>query len=118
MGHGTEQEPTGTIDTERAERLAGVLDAVADPLRLRILTTLRTGPATPTDLAEALDLDETKVVEQLGRLAELGVVEHGDGGAAAAFALHDDHVGALLDEAIGHDAHRAEGLDDRASREL
>jgi ArsR family transcriptional regulator, nickel/cobalt-responsive transcriptional repressor len=102
MGHGTENDPTGTVDTERAERLAATLQAVADPDRLRALTTLREGPRTLDALARAIDVDDAKLRTELDRLADLGLVTHDERG----YALHDEHVGALLDEAVGHDEHR------------
>lgn len=102
MGHGTENDPTGTIDTERAERLAVTLQAVADPDRLRALTALREGPRTLDVLAREVDVDDAKLRSELDRLVDLGLVAHGEHG----YALHDEHVGALLDEAVGHDEHR------------
>lgn len=103
MGHGTENDPTGTIDAERSERLATTLQAIADPLRLQALTTLRTGAHTLDDLTRTLGVDDdAKLSQELDRLAELGLVVTDDG----RYGLADEHVGALLDEAVGHDAHR------------
>lgn len=102
MGHGTENDPTGTVDEARAERLAGTLQAIADPTRLQALTALREGPAALDALARALGVESSKLSPEMDRLIDLGLVSE----RGPAYALHDEHVGALLDEAVGHDAHR------------
>ena len=48
MGHGTEDDPTGTVEQDRAERMASTLQAIADPVRLQALATLRQGSARST----------------------------------------------------------------------
>jgi ArsR family transcriptional regulator, nickel/cobalt-responsive transcriptional repressor len=103
MGHGTEDDPTGTVEQDRAERMASTLQAIAEPVRLQALTALRQGTRTLDDLAGALGVEASKLSTELDRLVEFGlVVEDGP-----SYALHDEHVGSLLDEAVGHDAHRS-----------
>ncbi|MEJ2868074.1 ArsR family transcriptional regulator [Actinomycetospora sp. OC33-EN08] len=101
MGHATENDPTGMVDAVRAERMAVTLQAIADPTRLEALTILREGPRTTQDLSSALDVEAEKLTPEMDRLSSLGLVVE-EGGA---YRLHDEHVGALLDEAVGHDAH-------------
>lgn len=103
MGHGTENDPTGLVDDDRAERLAATLQAIADPTRLQALTALREGPASLDGLTRTLGVhDAAKLAPEMDRLVELHLVT--DDGAS--YALADDHVASLLDEAIGHDQHR------------
>jgi ArsR family transcriptional regulator, nickel/cobalt-responsive transcriptional repressor len=101
MGHGTESDPAGQVDPVRAERIAVTLQAIADPTRLEALTMLRQGPRTSKELGAALDVEPDKISGELDRLASLGLVVE-EGGT---YRLHDEHVGALLDEAVGHDSH-------------
>jgi ArsR family transcriptional regulator, nickel/cobalt-responsive transcriptional repressor len=101
MGHGTENDPTGTVDEARAERLAGTLQAIADPARLQALTALRRGPSKLDDLARTIGVESAKLSTEMDRLVDLGLVAE----RGSSYALHDDHVGALLDEAVGHDQH-------------
>jgi ArsR family transcriptional regulator, nickel/cobalt-responsive transcriptional repressor len=101
MGHGTENDPAGMVDPVRAERIAVTLQAIADPTRLEALTILRQGPRTAENLGAAVEIDAEKLAGELDRLASLGLVVE-EGGT---YRLHDEHVGALLDEAIGHDSH-------------
>jgi ArsR family transcriptional regulator, nickel/cobalt-responsive transcriptional repressor len=102
MGHGTENDPTGRIDEQRAERLAVTLQAVADPLRLQALTALRRGAHALDQLARELHVEDAKLAGELDRLVDLGLLAQADG----TYTLADDHVGSLLDEAVGHDQHR------------
>jgi DNA-binding transcriptional ArsR family regulator len=59
-----------------AEAIAGqVFTALADPTRRAILAALASGgPATATDLAEALPITRQDVAKHLGLLSEAGLV--------------------------------------------
>lgn len=102
MGHGTENDPRGAVGEARAERMAGALQAIAEPVRLQALTALRQGPAGLDDLSSALGVETSKLTTEMDRLVAFGLVM--DDGTS--YALHDDHVASLLDEAIGHDSHQ------------
>lgn len=72
-------EATPTLTTIRLD--ARALQALAHPLRSRLLTALRIdGPATATDLARALDTNTGATSYHLRRLAAFGLVEESDGG--------------------------------------
>ncbi len=55
-------------ETETPGHLAHLLEAVADPTRLRILNVLQTGEFCVCDLQEALGLSEPMVSRHLARL--------------------------------------------------
>ncbi len=65
------------MTTERAERLAGIFKAVADPARLRLLSIIAShegGEACVCDLTEPLDLSQPTVSHHLRVLVEAGLV--------------------------------------------
>lgn len=81
------------------------MQALASPLRLRILSALRGQPRTVTELGELLDAGQTTVSNHLRLLRHLSLVTGRRDGRHVHYALFDDHVSELLDEAIGHLGH-------------
>lgn len=81
------------------------MQALASPLRLRILSALRGQPRTVTELGEFLDAGQTTVSNHLRLLRHLSLVTGRRDGRHVHYALFDDHVSELLDEAIGHLGH-------------
>src|SRR5689334_19280669 len=66
------------INYSDAERLAGVLKALADPARLRLLSLLQSAPggtACPADLIEPLGLSQPTVSHHLRILSSAGLIE-------------------------------------------
>ena len=88
-----------------ARQVAETMQALAAPSRVRILAHLREGPAAVGDLAEAVEMEQSAVSQQLRVLRHLGLVIGERAGQRVIYALHDDHVAALLDEAIFHTEH-------------
>ncbi|WP_042423622.1 ArsR/SmtB family transcription factor [Streptacidiphilus anmyonensis] len=93
------------LDAVEAERVAGTLQALATPSRLRILSRLRQGPCTPSELAADVDMEQSSCSHQLRLLRNLGLVVRERQGRSVVYALYDDHVSALLDQAVYHVAH-------------
>ena len=60
-----------TLDPERTARL---LQAVADPSRLRIIRCLQRGPRNVSQLAEELDTEIVNVSHHLGVLRQSGLL--------------------------------------------
>jgi DNA-binding transcriptional ArsR family regulator len=52
-----------------------VFNALADPTRRRLLSTIATGPATATELASGLPISRQAVVKHLSALSEAGLLE-------------------------------------------
>ena len=92
-----------------AERLAEIMQALASPVRLRILSVLRSRPSTVTELSEQLEVGQTTVSNHLRLLRHLSLVTGSRDGRHIHYALFDDHVTDLLDEAIGHLEHVPRG---------
>ena len=88
-----------------AERLAELMQALASPVRLRILMALRRGPITVTELTERLGLGQTTVSNHLRLLRHLSLVDGDRQGRHIFYSLFDEHVVDLLDDAGGHVIH-------------
>jgi len=102
------------LDADFAEALAETMQALATPSRVRILSHLRGGQLSVTELADAIEMDASAVSQQLRVLRHLGFVTGRRDGRRVVYDLHDDHVAHLLDEAIAHVEHVQLGLAGRA----
>lgn len=78
-----------------------------------ILTELRQGSRSVTDLADAIGLEQSLVSHQLRLLRNLGLVTGTRSGRSIVYSLYDNHVAQLLDEAVYHSEHLRLGLADR-----
>ena len=87
-----------------------MLQALSTPSRLLILARLREGPCAATDLATAVDMEQSACSHQLRLLRNLGLVTGTRRGRSVVYTLHDDHVAALLDQALYHVEHLRLGL--------
>jgi DNA-binding transcriptional ArsR family regulator len=127
MGHGTsagEAKPgsgtgyaVGASARERLEAvgasdIAATLQALATPSRLRILAHLKEGPCAATELADAVGMEQSACSHQLRLLRNLGLVVGERRGRSVIYALYDNHVAELLDQALFHVEHLRLGLHD------
>lgn len=81
------------------------MQALATPSRVRILARLREAPCSVGVLAEAVEMEQSAVSHQLRLLRHLGLVIGQRDGRRMIYALHDSHVGILLEEAVSHVEH-------------
>jgi ArsR family transcriptional regulator, nickel/cobalt-responsive transcriptional repressor len=106
MTHGVDDQPVcGRLTAQAAQQVADTMQALSTPSRVRILAHLRDAPASVSDLAEAIEMENSAVSHQLRTLRHLGLVVGERSGRSVIYALHDDHVASLLDEAISHAEH-------------
>jgi len=116
MGHGTDPAGNATarerLDAVGAAEVAATLQALATPSRLRILARLQEGPCPVGDLAEAVGLEASACSHQLRLLRHLGLVTGERHGRSVVYALHDNHVAELLDQALHHVEHLRLGIRD------
>ena len=113
MGHGAHgRVGPARLDASTAKKVAVTLQALAAPSRLLILGRLRHGPATVGKLAEAVGMEQSAVSHQLRLLRHLGLVEGQRHGRSITYSLYDDHVAALLDQAVYHTEHLGLGAPD------
>ena len=93
------------LDGPTAETVAAILQALAAPSRLLILSTLRQGARPVTELAVAIGMEQSAVSHQHRLLRALGLVTSRRDGRRIVYGLHDDHVARLLNEAVYHIEH-------------
>ncbi|MFI1538726.1 ArsR/SmtB family transcription factor [Streptomyces anandii] len=72
--------------------------ALADPIRCRILLSLREAPAYPADIAEALDISRTRLSNHLACLRDCGLVVTVPDGRRTRYELADERLGHALDD--------------------
>ncbi len=93
----------GGLTREGAERSAGLLKAVADPVRLRLLSAIRAtdgGEACVCDLTDLVGLAQPTVSHHLKVLTEAGLLERERRGTWAWYRLVPARlaeVGAIFD---------------------
>lgn len=95
----------GSLSPKTAEAVADAMFALSTASRVRILSHLRERPHTVGELMQAVGMEQSAVSHQLRVLREYGLVVAERRGRHRVYALHDEHVGSLLDEAVGHVAH-------------
>ena len=128
MGHVTEGEPQreddaraeartepppAELDAVSAASVAETLQALATPSRLLILARLRRSACSVTELAQDIGMEQSAVSHQLRLLRHLGLVVGTRQGKSTVYALYDNHVAMLLDEAVYHVEHLRLGLRDQ-----
>jgi ArsR family transcriptional regulator, nickel/cobalt-responsive transcriptional repressor len=115
MGHGVDGRAATAerLDAESAERVAATLQALATPSRLLILSTLRRSACSVGELATEVRMEQSAVSHQLRLLRNLGLVTGTRRGKNIVYALYDNHVAQLLDEAIYHIEHLRLGKQDQ-----
>ncbi|MGK4585281.1 ArsR/SmtB family transcription factor [Kitasatospora sp. HPMI-4] len=122
MGHGavTAAEnavPRARLDAANAAKVATTLQALATPSRLLILARLREGPCAATELANEVGMEQSACSHQLRLLRNLGLVVGQRRGRSVVYALYDNHVAELLDQAVYHIDHLRLGMSDAADTE-
>jgi DNA-binding transcriptional ArsR family regulator len=105
------------VDGATARAVAETMQALAAPSRVRILSRLGAGACSVTELASDVGMAQSAVSAQLRMLRHLGLVVGERRGRHIIYALHDDHVGELLAQAISHSQHLGVGAAARARRE-
>ncbi len=121
MGHGAAPAknavPRTRLDADNAARVATTLQALATPSRLLILARLREGPCAATELATEVGMEQSACSHQLRLLRNLGLVTGERRGRSVIYALYDNHVAELLDQAVYHIEHLRLGMSDTEEAE-
>jgi DNA-binding transcriptional ArsR family regulator len=117
LGHGANTPtdsavPRASLTAQNAPKVAATLQALATPSRLLILARLREGPLPATELAAAVDMEQSACSHQLRLLRNLGLVTGTRQGRSVVYALYDNHVAELLDQALYHVEHLRLGVAD------
>ncbi|WP_107401868.1 ArsR/SmtB family transcription factor [Streptomyces oceani] len=72
--------------------------ALADPIRCRILLSLRDGPGHPGDLAAQLNVSRTRLSNHLACLRDCGLVVAVPEGRRVRYELADTRLGHAIDD--------------------
>jgi ArsR family transcriptional regulator, nickel/cobalt-responsive transcriptional repressor len=91
--------------SERARAVAATMQALATPSRVRILSRLAAGPCSVGELAGDVDMEPSAVSQQLRLLRHLNLVVGERRGRQIIYALHDEHIGVLVAQAVSHAEH-------------
>jgi DNA-binding transcriptional ArsR family regulator len=91
------------------EAAAGLLKALAHPLRLQILTGLYDGPRCVHELVDLTGAPQPLVSQHLRVLRAAGVLVASRRGREVAYRLADLHVSHIVTDALEHTTH--EGID-------
>ncbi len=86
------------LTEDQATELAGALKALADPVRLRlvsIVSTSPTGEVCACDLPDALDRSQPTVSHHLGLLVNAGILEREQRGKWAWFRVRPERLAEL-----------------------
>jgi ArsR family transcriptional regulator, nickel/cobalt-responsive transcriptional repressor len=110
MAHGVNEHDPAELEPEFIQAVAETMQALATPSRLRILGRLHAGACSVNELAAAVGMESSAVSHQLRVLRHLGLVVGRRDGRRIVYDLHDEHVGELLEQAIGHVEHLRQGL--------
>jgi DNA-binding transcriptional ArsR family regulator len=95
------------LSAEVAERVADTMFALSTSSRVQILGCLMGGPRSVSELVEATKMEQSAVSHQLRTLREQGLVSVERMGRRMVYALTDEHVRALLEDALRHTERRA-----------
>jgi ArsR family transcriptional regulator, nickel/cobalt-responsive transcriptional repressor len=112
MSHGEDPE-LRFLSATTARSVAETMQALSAPSRVRILSRLSAGACSVGELAADVDMEQSAVSQQLRVLRHLGLVVGEREGRRVIYGLHDDHVRALLGEAVSHTEHLRLGLASR-----
>src|SRR5947209_9980582 len=85
------------------------MQALATPTGCGFSDAFMRGPGAVNELAAAVGMESSAVSHQLRVLRHLGLVVGRRDGRQIVYDLYDDHVGELLEQAIGHVEHLRHG---------
>jgi len=83
------------------ERIAERFRVLGDPMRIRLLDSLRESEATVRDLQEATGASQQNVSKHLGVLLRAGIVDRRKRGNFSVYSIADPMVFSLCEEVCG-----------------
>ncbi len=90
------------LSDDIALQLSEIFGVLADSTRLKIIATLMPGEVCVCEIAKRLSLQQSTVSHQLRLLRDLRLVTHRKQGRTVYYQLCDEHVAALLRQALDH----------------
>jgi DNA-binding transcriptional ArsR family regulator len=108
-----DRQPELSMPTmEQVHLAAESFRMLADPTRMKILWALLQGESSVNRLAELVGASSTTVSQHLAKLRLAGLVRGRRQGTFIYYTAADNHVRALLSEALFHAEHAGNDLDD------
>jgi ArsR family transcriptional regulator len=89
---------SAVLDEEQAAELAGLLKALADPVRIRLVSLIAAAPGGEVcacDLPAHLDRSQSTISHHLSQLVKVGIIEREQRGKWAWFRLRPEQLGAV-----------------------
>ncbi|GAA1151838.1 metalloregulator ArsR/SmtB family transcription factor [Nocardioides aquiterrae] len=93
------------LDADAAKTVASILQGLATPSRLHLITALHGRTLTVGEVVEAVGMEQSAVSHQLRNLRHLGFVTAERQGRNIVYRLFDDHVIDIIDQALSHAEH-------------
>jgi DNA-binding transcriptional ArsR family regulator len=93
----TDRAAITELSEELAELLAARLRVIGQPLRVRLITCLRTGVATVTELTDATNGVQQNVSQHLAILHQARILNRHKQGTRVYYELIDPHVASIID---------------------
>jgi DNA-binding transcriptional ArsR family regulator len=94
------------LDDQALEQVADYFRALSEPLRLRLLNTLREGPLNVGELTVVLGCSQANVSKHLALLAKAGLVSRESRGTSVYYQIADPRTYQLCDLVCGQIAQR------------
>jgi DNA-binding transcriptional ArsR family regulator len=94
-----------TINDSDSLHLAELFNALSDPNRLRIISTLMKSEMSVGGIAENVGLSESAVSHQLRGLRQMRLVRARKSGRQVFYSLDDEHVARLIQLGLDHVLH-------------
>ena len=94
------------VGEREAEEVADTMFALSTPSRVQIIGCLLDGPHAVVELTDALGMEQSAVSHQLRVLRDHALVTVERVGRRREYALADEHVRELVEQALRHVAHR------------
>ena len=93
------------------ELIAQRFRVIGEPMRIRLLDHLRSGPASVGELSEVLGASQQNVSKHLGVLLQAGIVAREKRGNHAVYSITDESVFDLCEQVCGGLRRRIDELD-------
>jgi DNA-binding transcriptional ArsR family regulator len=104
------------LDDNAIAHIANYFQVLAEPMRLRVLNTLRSGEHNVGELAEHLGCTTANISKHLSLLAKGGFVERETRGNSAYYRIADSAIFDLCDLVCGQVGKRLAGQAEMAAR--
>ena len=90
------------LSNDVAQQVADTMFALSTPSRLQILVVLRDGPRTVSEIVEVVQMEQSAVSHQLRVLRDHAIVSARRIGRRREYALRDEYIRSLLEDALLH----------------